>query len=375
MPWLSLADGLQRLPALLAAGRLSYDFDGIPMRSRGIPWKKRLNLLHAGLDVLLNRTRMSGPPPTVQVEPCNICNLKCPLCPTGTDMMKRPRGVMSMETFQKILDELGDVLVSMILYCWGEPFLNENMPRMIEAATERGILTATSTNGQCLQTLEEALRVVDAGLSGLVVAIDGSTQDIYSAYRKSGQVEKVKRCAALIEEAKARRGSALPYTDLRVVVTKYNEADIGNLEHLARKLGFNMFSYKSLGCLTWKQDFADYEAGEGLSRRSTSVAGGSLVQCNFPWRQPTIFWDGTLVGCEFDYDLEVPLGKVGERPFMEMWNDPRAVAMRRCIRRGPKRPGFCDLCPYVYRGPRGTVLVCKELRPARARQTVAVEES
>ncbi len=237
MAWLNLADGLLRLPALLAAGRLSYTFDGIPMNARRLPWKKRANLVRAGMDAMLNRPVMSGPPPTVQVEPCNVCNLQCPLCPTGSDTMKRPRGMMSMETFQKILDELGDVLVTMILYCWGEPFLNKDLPRMIEAATQRGILTATSTNGHCLQTMDEALQVVDAGLTGLVVAIDGSTQDIYGVYRKSGSVDKVKRCAELIEKAKALRGAALPYTDLRVVVTRYNEGDIENLERLARQLG------------------------------------------------------------------------------------------------------------------------------------------
>ena len=94
------------------------------------------------------------------------------------------------------------------------------------------------------------------------------------------------------------------------------------------------------------------------------MAGVDHVQCNFPWRQPTIFWDGTVVGCEFDYNLEAPFGKLGERPFMELWNSPRAVSLRRKIRRGPRRPGFCDLCPYTYRGRRGTVLVCKELRSA-----------
>jgi len=366
LAWMNLQDGLVRLPGLLAAGRVSYTFDGIPLRARGMSLRKRWNLVRCGLDTLLGRKVMSGLPPTVQVEPTNICNLKCPLCPTGSDIMTRPKGSMSMETFQKILDELGDVLVTVVLYCWGEPFLNPDLPRMIAACTERGILTVTSTNGHCLQSLEEALAVVDAGLSGLVVAIDGSNQDIYETYRKTGDVDKVKRCAMLIEEAKARRGAALPYTDLRVVVTRQNEDDVPNIEKLARRFGFNMFSYKTLGCLTHSGEFDDYAASDVLARRHGGAAGGGrLVQCNFPFRQPTIFWDGTVVGCEFDYNLEMPFGKVGERPFMELWNSEPAVALRRSIRQGPRRPDFCGLCPYTERGSLGTVLLCKELRPAR----------
>ena len=371
MAWMSLSDGLAKLPGLLALGRLSYPFDGIPLSARRMSLKKRWNLARAGLDASLNRAVLSGPPPTVQVEPTNICNLKCPLCPTGSATMRRPRGFMTMETFQRIMDELGDVLVTVVLYCWGEPFLNKDLPRMIEACAARGILTVTSTNGHCLQTLDEALRVVDAGLSGLVVAIDGSTQDIYETYRKSGDVDKVKRCAALMEEAKARRGSAFPYTDLRVVVTRHNQGDIGNIEKLARELGVNMFSYKTLGCLTWSGRFGDYEASGGLARKQAGADSGMTqrppVQCNFPFRQPTIFWDGTLVGCEFDYNLEAPFGKIGERPFMEMWNGEPAVALRRSIRKGLARPAFCSLCPYTERGSLGTVLLTKELRPAGPR--------
>jgi len=367
MAWMKRSQAMRRLPAMVLRGRFDYSFDGMPLAARRMPFRKRWNLLRCGLDLALNRDRLRGMPPALQVEPTNLCNLKCPLCPTGVGAMPRAKGFMSRETFQKVLDDLGDSVVGMLLYSWGEPFLNKDLPWMIAQCAARGIVTATSTNGHCLQSRDEALQVVDAGLNALVIALDGSTQEIYRAYRKSGDVEKVKRCAALIEEAKALRGSPYPYTNLRAVVTSENETDLPNLRQLARHLGVNMFSIKSVGCLTHSARYADYEKTDAGLRRYQYEGNARLrrppVKCPYPFRQPTIFWDGTVVGCEFDYGLESAWGKIGEQTFAEIWNGPRALQLRRGIRGIVERPKFCGLCPYQDRGQESTVIGCEELRP------------
>jgi MoaA/NifB/PqqE/SkfB family radical SAM enzyme len=292
--------------------------------------------------------------------------------------MKRPKGFMSFDMFQAILNELGDVLVSVVLFAFGEPFLNRELPRMIEACTNRNILTLTSTNGHCLQTIEEALRVVDAGLSALIIAMDGSTQEIYQTYRKFGDLEKVKRCTALIEEAKALRGSELPYTNLRSVITRDNQEDLPNIEKLARDLGVNMFSYKSLGCLTHDKKFKDYEPAEENMRRfayeGSARRHGQPIRCPFPFRQPTIYWDGTVVGCGcaggYAHDLETPFGRIGEQSFPEIWNSPHALKLRRSIIEGHGLPSFCKLCPYQGRIKDGSILSFKEIRPLESQKLV-----
>jgi MoaA/NifB/PqqE/SkfB family radical SAM enzyme len=281
--------------------------------------------------------------------------------------MKRPKGFMSIETFQKILDELGDSLIFVILYGWGEPFLNKDLPKMIGACTKLNIRTVTSTNGNTIRNLDDALRVVDAELSALVIAIDGSTQEVYRTYRKGGDIENVKRCVSLVEEAKALRGARFPYTNLRAVVTRYNRDDLPNVEKLARDLEVDMFSYKSVGCLTQSEKYGDYEPAEKKMRRyeydGTSKRRRHFIKCPYPFRQPTVFWDGSVVGCEFDYELEVPWGKIGARSFGEIWNSRSALNMRHCIQRGENLPAFCGLCPYQDRVQDSCVLSHVILRP------------
>jgi radical SAM protein with 4Fe4S-binding SPASM domain len=366
MAWMKTPEALTRLPEILIQGRLSFNFDGIPLIAERLSLQKKMNLMRVGMDGLFQSNYAHGLPPIIQVEPTNICNLKCPICPTGSNSLKRSKGFMSLGTFQRILDDLGDVLIAVYLFCFGEPFMNKDLPKMIEMCASRNILTLASTNGNYLQTLDEALRVVDAGLTTLIIAIDGSTQEIYQRYRQGGDIEKVKRCTSLIEEAKASRGSRFPYAAIRCVVTSENQEDLPNLERLARDLGVDMFTYKSLGCLTGSDKFKAYEPSEQSMRRFeySGSSGNSrrLTQCPFPFRQPIVFWDGTVVGCEYDHDLDMAFGKIGERNFIDIWNSPNALKLRHSIRKEHNQPGFCCNCPYQNRAKEGTALYNKELR-------------
>lgn len=359
-------EALTKIPDLLLRGRLSFSFEDVPLVAERMTVRKRVNLLKCGINSMLRSSRLRGLPPIMQTEPTNTCNLRCPLCPTGEGLSRRKQGFMAWETFGKMLEELGDVLLAVYFIGWGEPFLNKELPRMIKACHGRGLSTLLSTNGHFVRTPAEALEVVDSGLSGMIIATDGSTQDIYQAYRKGGGLDAVKRCAALVEEAKARRGSRLPYTNLRVVVTRDNQEDLSALEGLARELGVNMFSAKTLGCLVNSDKFRSYEPTRRELRRfeyegSRRVAKSHL-RCIFPFRQPLMCWDGTVVGCEYDYDLEAPWGKVGEEGFATIWNSANARRLRRSILNGRAGPEFCERCPFADSARDGTVIFQRELR-------------
>jgi MoaA/NifB/PqqE/SkfB family radical SAM enzyme len=366
MAWMTKFQALGKLPSLLVRGRFSYEFDGVPLVLERIPFKKATNLLKCGLDTIIPFDRHLGLPPSIQVEPTNICNLKCPLCPTGSKDGKREKGFMSLQMFRTILEEMGDILISVILYSWGEPFLNRELPDMIAECSARNILTITSTNGNCDLTKEDALRIVDAGLSVLVIALDGSNQEIYQRYRLGGDVEKVKHFASLIQEAKTRRGSEYPYTNLRAVVTRENEEDLENIEKIAHSLGMNMFSVKSLGDFTVNAPFNNFKPLRSNMQRYGKEGKAScskpIFKCPYPFRQPTVFWDGTVVGCEFDYDLENPWGTLGEQSLAEIWNGSQAINLRKRLRKGENSASFCTICPYRDRDQNSSVLSYVEMQ-------------
>jgi MoaA/NifB/PqqE/SkfB family radical SAM enzyme len=366
MAWISISEAMIKAPRLFFQRKMVFSFDGIPLVAKDISFPKIMNLTKVGLDALVKSNKARSLPPIIQVEPTNMCNLSCPLCPTGANLTSRLKGMMTLKTFHRILEELGDTLIAVYLYSYGEPFMNPDLHRMVRACTTRDILTLTTTNGHFIKTLDDALQIVDAGLTVLITAIDGTTQTIYESYRKQGELEKVKRAVMLVEEAKDVRKSEFPYTVVRSIVTQQNQHEIPQLEKLARDLGVNMFSAKSIGCLPGSEQYHAYEPSEkGLRRfrkKGDTASKPMPVKCPFPFRQPTIFWDGTLVGSEHDFKMELPFGTIGEKPFSILWNGPQAIQLRKRLRKGHDRPSFCAHCPHEDKMRRSAELFCREFK-------------
>ena len=47
-----------------------------------------------------------GYPYVLQIEPTNLCNLLCPLCPAGKKELQRPLRHMSLREFQSLTDDV-----------------------------------------------------------------------------------------------------------------------------------------------------------------------------------------------------------------------------------------------------------------------------
>jgi MoaA/NifB/PqqE/SkfB family radical SAM enzyme len=92
---------------------------------------------------------VEGFPVFVQIETTNHCNLKCPICPAGGLGFKRSKKHMSLEGFKSIIDDMRDYLLFIVLWDWGEPLLNPDLPDMTRYAAEHDIKTVASTNFNC----------------------------------------------------------------------------------------------------------------------------------------------------------------------------------------------------------------------------------
>ena len=68
------------------------------------------------LSRLTGRQIVWGYPPVLMIEPTNICNLKCPMCPSGNGEMKRALGQLDLPGFKRVIDEIGDRLLQVQLW-------------------------------------------------------------------------------------------------------------------------------------------------------------------------------------------------------------------------------------------------------------------
>ena len=81
------------------------------------------------------------------IEITNICNRNCSFCP-GTVRDKRR---MTMEEFQRIIEQLQGVTEYIYLHVMGEPLTHPLLSDFIRCAKEKGFKVAITTNGTLLR--------------------------------------------------------------------------------------------------------------------------------------------------------------------------------------------------------------------------------
>ncbi len=348
---------LRNLYSLVARRELRFTFDRAPLVARDISMKKLVNLFRVGINRVFPVSRALGYPYMVHISPSGLCDLRCDFCPAH-DAAAKGKSLLPFETFRRLIDEAGDYLIYVILWSWGEPFLNPDFGRMIAYARERNILTVTSSNLNRLSA-GQAGEIVEAGLDLLIVALDGTTDETHARYRRGGSATRVIENTRRLVEERRRRGSDKPFINLRMVVSRENEHQTDDFRALAAGLGVDMVSFKAFS--TRQQGHLDprvderyapdreayrwyrYQRGFAVDKRP------ARYRCKFPWTKPTLFPDGEVLVCEFDFRESHSLGNLNERSFREIWFGPEARRFRKAFHRDRDAVPFCRDCVYDHK--------------------------
>jgi MoaA/NifB/PqqE/SkfB family radical SAM enzyme len=113
--------------------------------------------LTKGQDYILCR-ELNDIDPSVDVA--GLCNLRCISCPRGNENSDIAKGLMSAETYSKVLNKLLKeipLLGSIQLYTWGEPLLNPELPEIVDLTHQTKVLTAISSNLNYSKNLEAVI--------------------------------------------------------------------------------------------------------------------------------------------------------------------------------------------------------------------------
>lgn len=348
---------LPQLPSLIVNRRLKFKFERIPFEADGLAPKKIANFFLAGLNQYLLPSTPLGHPVVAQVEPANFCNLSCPLCLTTSETGARPAGVLPLELFREFIDDVGDYLLLIVLWNWGEPFLNPNLLEMIAYAKSRNILIHSSTNGQVRFNDGLARGLVESGLDSLIFGIDGTTQESYSRYRRGGQLEVVHENIKTLIRAKKRTRSRTPRLTLRFVAMRQNEGELDAAYQMARELGVDSFAVKTVDMppalgrnldrlfAPGDQAYQRYAYDDdGFRRKSLPFT------CMRPWKRITLDALGEIIPCEYDYRNGHSFGnlKSGRRA-VSAWKGRTAREFRKNFNRGHNDYYLCRKCTYKNR--------------------------
>ena len=173
------------------------------------------NWMLANYEIWAGVSRIRARPLKLTVDPTNVCQLRCPLCPTGLQVQDRATGHSQNEMFQRLIEEVGDYVFFIDFFNWGEPLLNTHVEEFIQLAHKKRIISHISTNLSLPLSDERINRIVMSGLNEIIISLDGASSDTYATYRRRGDFELVYENMRRIIEAKRRRAE-YPTGDLAV---------------------------------------------------------------------------------------------------------------------------------------------------------------
>lgn len=310
--------------------------------------------------------RVSSRPYALMVEPTNLCNLKCPTCPTGAGTLNRSQGMMDLGKYKALLDEVGDGVLDLTLHNYGEPFLHPHLAEMCRYAAVKGITVHVSTNGHFFTDRAQVCEILTSGLAHLKVCLDGASQESLEVYRVGSSFEKVKEGIRLVVEEKRALGIPLPVIDLQFILMRHNEHELGQMRSLAAELGVDLFDIKTVGIDDDDPDFAKlaekYLPRDADKRRYELTPDGArlkaqVTKCNWIYRTAVINWDGSMVPCCHDtHDKHVFGNAFRDGGVQAVWQGSKYTAFRRALKKDILAMPLCKFCPEVkgfdslYRG-------------------------
>ncbi len=324
--------------------------------------RKLANLVRVELERKLRKIQLTGHPYLLIIDPCNYCNLRCPLCPTGLGTLGRQQAMLSLDHFKEYLDPLKDYLFETYLHNWGESLLNKQVFSMIEYAQANNVGTNLSSNLSDTSS-QDLDRLLDSGLEYLIVSLDGTNAQSYSKYRVRGKFDSVvENMHELIRRRNARRLKT-PRVEWQFIVMKQNEGEVDIAEKMASKIGVDLLRFIPVGM---PYDTCDRQAVKDewypvtiAGREYSPAVEQQFGQANKPspcfylYRTMVVHPDGGVAPCCVVYKQSSDFGKL-PADVMTLWNNDHYLSARALFshRSAPRvQPTICDGCEIFAKHP------------------------
>ena len=257
-------------------------------------------------------------PPHICIEASTICNLNCLDCymrknNNGT----MGRGYLKIEDFKSFIEN-NKFIKSVELANSGEVFMNPDLKEIITYAKEKQIFLSMSNGVNFNYIKDDVLEELVSSkiVSSIVVAIDGVSQDVYSIYRRQGNInhviENIKKVNALKDKYKVSH----PLLTWQYILFDHNQHEAEDAAKLAKELNMDIFFKLDWGTGLTPKDPEKLKEITGLDffdrtsyNRNNLDTYVTNNMCKQLYRLPQVNYDGRLLGCcavyESDWGINV----------------------------------------------------------------------
>ena len=318
--------------------------------------KKLANIMLAEWELRQQKTTLRCHPYYYIIDVCNVCNLRCPLCPTGNTTIARKQSMLSLEQYKQLFCKLADYALVVSLYNHGEPLLNPDVFSIIEYTHRSRVGTNISSNFNWPHPID-INDFIRSGLDYVTVSLDGVTQDAYRQYRVRGDIEEVFDNMKRLLAAKKALKSKTPFVEWQFIVFKHNQHEMEEARRLAAELGVDLLRFVSPGVPP--EDMHDVRLQEKWmpdnplywERHPKLVEERGYVfdqPCYYLYRSMFIYPGGGVTPCCFAHDDRQDFGNLNNESVSEIWNNKTYRSARLLFSKSPPTEDrvdtICDNC-------------------------------
>ena len=315
-------------------------------------WKRAVNVLKIIssylVSTVVSKPIVWGMPVSFSIEPTNHCNLQCPECPSGLGTLTRPLGLLKFDDFKKLIDEISSTAFYVQLFFQGEPYINKNLPQMINYAQSKNVYIAISTNGHFVNQNNVDI-VLNNAPDKLIFSVDGLDEVSYQQYRVGGTFKQADDGLRALIKRKNETKVKKPFIEFQFIVMKHNEHQIEEVKKYCSEVGVDRVVFKTMQISSYEnaikflpqnQKYRRYFVGDGSFKIKNKISN----RCFALWRTSVVTWDGRVVPCCFDKDAENEIGIVNGRKFGDIWKSEKYFEFRKKVLTNRKGVSMCTNC-------------------------------
>ena len=274
-------------------------------------------------------------PPCVQIEPASICNYRCVFCyqtdSKFTDLKNGHMGMMPLELFKEVVDQLEGRCEAVALASRGEPLINRHFEDMLDYAKDKFLAFKINTNAWFLDE-KKSHAILEAGVNTLVISADAASEPLYSQLRVHGKLQRVVDNVTKFQEIRRK------YYPESKIITRVSGVKVAEDQTL-NDMG------SLWGNLVDQVAFVAYNPWENTYQRPINRL---TTPCSDLWRRTFVWFDGTVNPCDVDYKSTLAVGSVKTGTIESIWQNERYSKLREDHLKKQRNSVYpCNRCTLV----------------------------
>ncbi|MFH1802118.1 MAG: radical SAM/SPASM domain-containing protein [archaeon] len=282
------------------------------------------------------RKKIDSQPLSLTIEPNNLCNLKCVMCPY--QHMKRKKESMPFDLYKKIIDQAADLGCKDVNFTqYNEPLTDRLLFERIKYAKGKGMETRFYSNGTLLLSNDNINKLLLNPPDKIRFSFDALTKEVYEKIRRGANYERVVKGIIQLYKEREKKGLKLPHIEVYFTVLKINKHEVKEfLKFWKGKCDFATIYMADSRNDDEKNKFKLYDQKKR-----------KFYPCFNP-KSPIIFSNGKIALCCVDVDGFMDLGDLKSEKLKDILNSKKFKEIYKAHMNGDPHLSVCKNCSKGY---------------------------